>query len=65
MTWFCNLFIHILEYWSSDYNDYATWNIVLFVIAQPALILLFMFTTIYCSKTKKQRKYGDVSHGVL
>ena len=55
MTWFCDFCIHILQYWSSDYHDYATWNIVLFVIAQPALILLFMFSTIHCSKTKNEK----------
>ena len=28
---------------------------MLFVIVQPALILLFMFATIYCSKTKNEK----------
>ena len=51
----CDYLIDILEWWSADYYDYATLNILLFVVAQPLLILIFMFSTIYCSKTKNER----------
>ncbi len=54
MTKLCDILIHILEYWCSNYEDYAILNIMLFVIIQPMLILTFMISTIHCSKTKKE-----------
>ena len=50
----CDILIHILEYWCDDYEGYAVLNILLFVIAEPALIITFIIGTLQCSKTKNE-----------
>ncbi len=51
----CDILIHILEYWCDDYTDYAILNILLFVVAEPALIITFIIGTIQCSKTTNEK----------
>lgn len=50
----CVRFMEVSAKWLN--MTYEEWNVVLFVIIQPALILLFMITTLYYRRKAKRVK---------